>query len=162
MLSYSLQHVCDCFAVPSLAAERAELEAADARQLICGSEDDGFLRFLAANFLSSGRHQQALQCLQRLTVLAPGGAGWACGWALAQEKQPRHMHFNKGVLGVGQHCTPVQLSQDVLHAHPVLAGQLACAEDCTKMCSTALLPAVQRSTAGSTCSIVSLGQGEHK
>ncbi|WIA12025.1 hypothetical protein OEZ85_012105 [Tetradesmus obliquus] len=52
--------------------ERAEQEAKDAHQLICGSEDDGFLRFLAANYMSRGRHQQALQCLQRLTVLAPG------------------------------------------------------------------------------------------
>lgn len=55
-------------------AERAEQEAADAAQLLsqCGSEDDGFLRFLAASYLSRGKNQQALQCLQRLTVLAPG------------------------------------------------------------------------------------------
>jgi hypothetical protein len=59
-------------AAAAAAAERAEQEAADAHKLICGSEDDGFLRFLAANYMSRGRHQQALQCLQRLTVLAPG------------------------------------------------------------------------------------------
>lgn len=65
--------------------ERAEQEAKDAHQLICGSEDDGFLRFLAANYMSRGRHQQALQCLQRLTVLAPGGCGAAavCVYGLA-------------------------------------------------------------------------------
>jgi hypothetical protein len=64
-----------CTHLHILAAERAEQEAADAHKLICGSEDDGFLRFLAANYMSRGRHQQALQCLQRLTVLAPGGQG---------------------------------------------------------------------------------------
>eukprot|EP00878_Enallax_costatus_P020662 GHUV01021851.1.p1 GENE.GHUV01021851.1~~GHUV01021851.1.p1 ORF type:complete len:428 (+),score=137.64 GHUV01021851.1:1255-2538(+) len=53
--------------------ERSEQEAADAAAL-CGSEDDGFLRFLAAYYLSRRKHQLALQCLQRLTVLAPGDA----------------------------------------------------------------------------------------
>jgi hypothetical protein len=64
--------------VPSLTKERAEQEAADAHKLICGSEDDGFLRFLASNYMSRGRHQQALQCLQRLTVLAPGAGLCVC------------------------------------------------------------------------------------
>jgi len=59
--------------------ERAELEALKAQQLVCGSEDDGFLRYLAASYLTRGMHQQALQCLQKLTVLAPGGAVWGYG-----------------------------------------------------------------------------------
>lgn len=53
-------------------AERAELEALRAQQLVCGSEDVGFLRYLAASYVSRGMHQQALQCLQRLTMLSPG------------------------------------------------------------------------------------------
>lgn len=54
--------------------ERAELEAVAAQQLICGSEDAGFLRYLAASYMSRSMHEQALQCLERLTVLAPGDA----------------------------------------------------------------------------------------
>jgi hypothetical protein len=53
-------------------AERAELEALRAQQLVCGSEDVGFMRYLAASYVSRGMHQQALQCLQRLTMLSPG------------------------------------------------------------------------------------------
>jgi hypothetical protein len=52
--------------------ERAERDAFAAQQLICGSEDAGFLRYLAASYRSRGKHQPALQCLERLTVLAPG------------------------------------------------------------------------------------------
>jgi hypothetical protein len=48
------------------------MEAAEAQDLICGAQDDGFLRYLAAYYLSKGMHPQALKCLQRLTVLAPG------------------------------------------------------------------------------------------
>jgi hypothetical protein len=55
-----------------MCTERAELEALRAQQLVCGSEDVGFLRYLAASYLSRGLHQQALQCLQRLTMLSPG------------------------------------------------------------------------------------------
>lgn len=52
--------------------ERAELEALRAQQLVCGSEDVGFLRYLAASYVSRGMHHQALQVLQRLTTLSPG------------------------------------------------------------------------------------------
>eukprot|EP00775_Hariotina_reticulata_P012990 gene12990-13119_t len=47
--------------------ERVEMEAAEAQDLICGAQDDGFLRYLAAYYLSKGMHPQALKCLQRLT-----------------------------------------------------------------------------------------------
>lgn len=60
-------------------AERAELEALRAQQLVCGSEDVGFLRYLAASYVSRGMHQQALQVLQRLTTLSPGETGKG-GW----------------------------------------------------------------------------------
>lgn len=69
--------VCCCWLWQLLPAERAEQEDADAAAL-CGSEDDGFLRFLASYYLDRRKHQLAMQCLQRLTVLAPGGATQLC------------------------------------------------------------------------------------
>jgi hypothetical protein len=97
VLRLCLRRVSMCLCV--CPAERAELEALRAQQLVCGSEDVGFLRYLAASYVSRGMHQQALQCLQRLTMLSPGeGHGCVCEQMGRKQVEAEDMHAGPCVL----------------------------------------------------------------